>query len=45
VSEGAAETLDPDPDDEPSARERLATLLERRLDIPMALLAAVWATS
>jgi voltage-gated potassium channel len=43
VSEGPAETLDPDPDDEPSARERLATLLERRLDIPMALLAAVWA--
>jgi voltage-gated potassium channel len=43
VSDGAADTLDPDPDDEPSARERLAALLERRLDIPMALLAAVWA--
>jgi voltage-gated potassium channel len=39
----ASPTLDPDPDDEPSHRERLATLLERRLDIPMAILAAVWA--
>jgi voltage-gated potassium channel len=39
----AVPTLDPDPDDEPSHRERLATLLERRLDIPMAVLAAVWA--
>jgi voltage-gated potassium channel len=36
-------TLDPDPEDEPSARERLATLVERRLDVPMAVLAAVWA--
>lgn len=36
-------TLDPDPDDEPSERERLAALLERRLDIPMAVLALVWA--
>jgi len=38
-----APTLDPDPDDDETARERRATLLERRLDIPMALLAAVWA--
>jgi voltage-gated potassium channel len=37
------DTLDPDPDDEPTARERLATLIERRLDVPMALLAVVWA--
>ena len=39
----AANTLDPDPDNELTARERLATLLERRLDIPMAILAAIWA--
>jgi voltage-gated potassium channel len=37
------DTLDPDPDDEPTARERLATLIERRLDLPMAMLAVVWA--
>lgn len=43
MSDAAAATFDPDPDDEPSARERLATLLERRLDLPMALLAALWA--
>ncbi len=43
MSDGAVDRFDPDPDDEPSARERLATLLERRLDIPMAVLAAVWA--
>lgn len=36
-------TLDPDPNDDVTSRERLATLLERRLDIPMAVLAAVWA--
>ena len=36
-------TFVPEPDDEPTRRERLATLLERRLDIPMAVLAAVWA--
>ncbi|MEX2533803.1 MAG: hypothetical protein WD360_07540, partial [Nitriliruptoraceae bacterium] len=36
-------TLDPDPNDEVTSRERLATLLERRLDIPMAVLAAMWA--
>jgi voltage-gated potassium channel len=37
------DTFDPDPDDEPTARERLATLLERRLDVPMAVLAVAWA--
>ena len=36
-------TLAADPDAEPTHRERLATLLERRLDIPMAVLAGVWA--
>lgn len=36
-------TLGPDPDDEPTARERLAALVEQRLDIPMAALAVVWA--
>lgn len=39
----ASPTIDPEPDEEPSDRERLATLLERRLDIPMAVLAVVWA--
>jgi voltage-gated potassium channel len=43
VDGAAVDTFDPDPDDEPSARERLATLVERRLDVPMAVLAAVWA--
>ncbi len=43
MDDGAVVTLDPDPDDEPTARERLATLLERRLDIPMAVLAVGWA--
>jgi voltage-gated potassium channel len=38
-----AGTVAVDPDSEPTRRERLATLLERRLDIPMALLAVVWA--
>jgi voltage-gated potassium channel len=33
----------PDPDDELTPRERLATLVESRLDIPMAALALVWA--
>ncbi|MFO7778740.1 MAG: ion transporter [Nitriliruptoraceae bacterium] len=41
--EEASPTLDPDPDDEPTDRERLAAVLERRLDIPMAVLAVVWA--
>lgn len=36
-------TLDPDPDEEPTSRERLAARLERVLDIPMALLALAWA--
>jgi voltage-gated potassium channel len=43
VSVRPSETLDPSPDDDQTARERLATVLERRLDIPMAVLAAVWA--
>ncbi len=41
--DGLVPTLDADPDDEPTTRERLARLLERRLDIPMAILAVVWA--
>jgi voltage-gated potassium channel len=40
---GTPLTLDPDPDEEPTNRERLAAILERRLDIPMAVLAVVWA--
>jgi voltage-gated potassium channel len=36
-------TLRPDPDDEPTPRERLAALVEDRLDYPMAALAVVWA--
>lgn len=36
-------TIDPDPDEEATNRERLAAILERRLDIPMAVLAIVWA--
>jgi voltage-gated potassium channel len=43
VSEPLGDRFDPDPDDEPTARERLATLVEQRLDIPMAILALVWA--
>lgn len=43
MSDEASPTLDPDPNDEPTDRERLATLLERRLDIPMAVLSVVWA--
>lgn len=43
MTEETGSTFDPDPDDELTARERLAALLERRLDIPMAVLAAVWA--
>jgi len=37
------QTIDVDPDQEPTPRERMAALIERRLDIPMALLAVVWA--
>lgn len=36
-------TIDPDPESEPTGRERLAAVLERRLDVPMAVLAIVWA--
>jgi voltage-gated potassium channel len=36
-------SFDPEPDDEPSEGERRASVLERRLDIPMAVLALVWA--
>lgn len=36
-------TIDVDPDQEPTSRERLAALVEQRLDVPMALLAVVWA--
>ncbi|MDP8987449.1 MAG: ion transporter [Actinomycetota bacterium] len=32
-----------DPDDEPTRRERAAALVEERLDVPMAVLAVVWA--
>lgn len=43
MTDETAQTLDPDPDAEPTERERLAAVLERRLDIPMAVLAVVWA--
>ena len=36
-------TLDVLADEEPTARERLAALVEQRLDVPMAFLALVWA--
>ncbi len=36
-------SLDVDPETEPTARERLAALVEQRLDVPMAVLAVVWA--
>ncbi len=36
-------TIDVDPETEPTPRERLAAVVERRLDVPMALLAVVWA--
>lgn len=39
----AATTFDPDPDEELTRRERLAGLVERRLDPVMAVLAVVWA--
>lgn len=35
--------IDVEPDGEPTARERLAAVIERRLDMPMAVLAVVWA--
>ena len=34
--------LIPDPDDEPTRRERAAAILEQRLDAPMAVLAVLW---
>lgn len=40
---GMAATIDPDPDEELTRRERAAALLERRLDPVMAVLAVVWA--
>jgi voltage-gated potassium channel len=39
----AAGSIGPDPQDEPTRREQLAGLVEDRLDIPMAILAALWA--
>jgi voltage-gated potassium channel len=36
VNDETAATLDPDPDEEPSPRERLAAVLERRLDLLIA---------
>lgn len=36
------ETVAPPPDDEPTARERAAAIVEDRLDIPMAALALAW---
>lgn len=35
-------TLDTNPDDEPTRRERLSVVLERHLDVPMAVLAIAW---
>lgn len=40
---GMAATIDPDPDEELTRRERAAALLERRLDPVMAVLAVLWA--
>jgi voltage-gated potassium channel len=39
----SAMTDAPDPTDEPTRRQRVAEVLEDRLDIPMAFLAVVWA--
>jgi len=36
-------SFDPEPEHEPSEGERRASVIERRLDIPMAVLALVWA--
>jgi voltage-gated potassium channel len=41
--EAASPTLAPDTENEPTPRERAAAVLEERLDIPMAVLAVVWA--
>lgn len=43
VPDQTPSTLDANPDEEPTARERLAALLERRLDVPMSILALIWA--
>lgn len=43
MSDDTPSTLDADPDEEATTRERLAALIEQRLDIPMAALALVWA--
>lgn len=43
ADDALARTLDPDPADEPTSRERLAAVIERRLDPPMAVLAVAWA--
>jgi voltage-gated potassium channel len=43
VSDETPATAGSDPDAEPTGRERLAVLIEQRLDIPMAVLAVVWA--
>lgn len=40
---GLGATLDPAPDDAATSREHRAASLERRLDIPMAILAGIWA--
>jgi voltage-gated potassium channel len=42
ASDATPTTIDAAPDDEPTARERAAALLEDRLDIPMAVLALAW---
>lgn len=43
MAEETPSVLCPDPEDESTRRERLAALLERRLDMPMAVLAVAWA--
>ncbi|HVM12942.1 MAG TPA: hypothetical protein VM287_01245 [Egibacteraceae bacterium] len=43
MSDDTPPTIGSDPDEEPSGRERLAAIIEDRLDIPMAVLAVVWA--
>jgi voltage-gated potassium channel len=43
MTEELAASVDPDPEEEATPRERRAALLERKLDIPMAVLAGVWA--
>lgn len=43
AGQDAGATFDPDPHEEPTRRERLAGVVERRLDPFMAVLAVVWA--